>query len=116
MSETTTKSVPAGEGKRFKVRRRPCSTCIYGRNTPVRQSVEALEKEVTDRYGSIEGYRVCHHTDDACCKGFWDRHKKDFALGRLALGYGLVEYVDDDILDDLGIEATPARLQQNGEH
>jgi hypothetical protein len=31
----------------------------------------ALEAQVRDRHG-FKQHRICHHSDDACCRGFWD--------------------------------------------
>jgi hypothetical protein len=48
--------------------------------------------------GFFSGYRICHHTRKACCRGFWDRHKNDFTLGQLAQRLGFVEFTNEDNL------------------
>src|SRR5476651_1171374 len=78
----------------LKVQRRQCATCIYRPDTPY--ALAQLEDEVRDPYVGFKGYRICHHSDDACCRGFWNRHKDEFAAGQIAQRLGLVEYVNDD--------------------
>jgi hypothetical protein len=80
----------------FKVQRRRCATCIYRKDTPL--DIEKLENDVRDRYGGFKGYRVCHHSKDVCCRGFWDKHKWEFAAGQIAQRLKMVEFVDVDIL------------------
>src|SRR5271156_5370300 len=79
---------------RLKVQANLCRTCIYGKDSPL--DLEALEEQVRDEYIGFKGYRVCHHSDDACCRGFWNRHKDEFAAGQIAQRLGLVGYVSDD--------------------
>ena len=80
----------------FRVQQKMCSTCIYRPDSLL--DLAKLEAEVADRYGGFSGHRVCHHSDDACCRGFWDRHKDAFALGQIAQRLNAVEYVDVDVL------------------
>lgn len=82
----------------FKVQRRRCATCIYRKDTPL--DIEKLENDVRDKRTPwfFTGYRVCHHSKDVCCKGFWDHHKDDFAAGQIAQRLKLVRFVDVDIL------------------
>jgi hypothetical protein len=77
----------------LRVQRKACSTCIYRDDSTL--NVAALEARVRDPYGGFSGYRVCHHSKDACCRGFWNRHKWEFALGQIAQRLKMVEYVDD---------------------
>ena len=85
----------------FCVQRRPCSTCIYSKawrrngGTPI----ATLEAQVADRFGGFSKHRQCHHTgkkNAACCRGFWNRHKNNFAAGQIAQRLGVVEFVDID--------------------
>lgn len=78
------------------VRRTPCPTCIYRKDSPF--DIRLLEKEVCDRRGHFTGYRICHHHDsnDVCCRGFWSRHKDRFAAGQIAQRLGIVALVDED--------------------
>ena len=80
----------------FKVQAEPCSTCIYRKDSPL--DLERLEDVVRDRFIGFKGYRVCHHSKEACCRGFWNRHKDEFAAGQIAQRLGLVEFVRDDVL------------------
>jgi hypothetical protein len=78
----------------FRVQRRRCATCIYCRDSPL--DLAALEREVRDPHGGFRGWRICHHSEGACCRGFWDRHRDEFAAGQVAARLGLVELVDED--------------------
>lgn len=80
----------------FKVQRKPCATCIYRSDSVL--DLSKLEAEIADKHGGFNSYRICHHSEDACCRGFWQRHRNKFAVGQVAQRLGMVEYVDDDIL------------------
>lgn len=84
----------------FKVQHKQCTTCIYKKSTPLR--IEKLEADIADPMlrGFFTGYRICHHSDDVCCRGFWDRHKDHFTLGQLAQRLHCVEFVHVDTLVD----------------
>lgn len=79
----------------IKVQRKSCATCIYRKDS--RLDITKLENDVRDEYMGFKGYRVCHHSKDACCRGFWNRHKWEFAAGQIAQRLGLVEFVSEDI-------------------
>lgn len=78
----------------FKVQRRMCKTCIYRPNLD--WDLKALENEVRDPHIGFKGWRVCHHADDVCCRGFWNRHNNEFQMGQVAQRLGWVEFVDVD--------------------
>lgn len=80
----------------FRVQARRCPTCIFRRDSPL--DLKRLLDAVRDPNVSwfFKGYRVCHHSDNACCRGFWDRYKDSFTLGQLAQRLGVVEFVEDD--------------------
>ena len=80
----------------FKVQRKLCATCIYRPDSPL--NLKKLEDAIRDPYGGFKSYRVCHHSTDACCRGFWLHHKNDFTLGQLAQRLNVVEFVDEDTL------------------
>lgn len=80
----------------FRVQRQPCSTCIYRKDSPLDLGV--LEDAVRDKHMGFKGHRICHHSDAACCRGFWNAHKDEFPMGQIAQRLGMVEYVDDDRL------------------
>lgn len=76
----------------FRVQSNPCSTCIYRKDSPL--DLKKLEAQA----GAKDSYRICHHSDDVCCRGFWNRHKDDFNLGRIAQRLGVVVFVNVDTL------------------
>jgi hypothetical protein len=71
-----------------------CSTCIYKPDSPL--DLARLEAQVADGHGGFATHRVCHHSDNVCCRGFWERHKDKFQAGQLAQRLGFVEYVNVD--------------------
>lgn len=80
----------------LKVQSRACATCIYTKawyGTPI----EELEAQVADGHGGFQGSRICHHSNDVTCRGFWNRHKDQFAAGQIAQRFACVEFVDVDI-------------------
>lgn len=81
----------------FKVQRKLCSTCIYLKDSPL--DLKQLEAAVADGFGGFRGHRICHHSDDVCCRGFWNRHKDQFAMGQVAQRLGWVQFVDVDTLE-----------------
>lgn len=83
----------------FRVQRRPCSTCVYRKDSTL--DLAALEQAVRDPCMGFKGHRVCHHSNDACCRGFWNAHKDEFPMGQIAQRRGMVEHVDDDRLGHL---------------
>jgi hypothetical protein len=80
----------------FKVQKRMCPTCIYRPDSSL--DLKKLEADVTDKHGFLKGHRICHHSDDVCCRGFWQAHKDDFPMGQVAQRLGMVEFVDVDTL------------------
>jgi hypothetical protein len=83
-------------GDTFRVQRRMCDTCIYRSDCPLELAM--LEEQVRDPHIGFRSYRVCHHSDDVCCRGFWNAHKDEFPVGQIAQRLGLVELVDVDLL------------------
>lgn len=82
----------------FKVQAKQCDTCIYKKTSTL--DLKKLEADVADprMAGHFKGYRVCHHSTDVCCRGFWNRHKHHFDLGQIAQRLGLVQFVTVDTL------------------
>lgn len=80
----------------FMVQSKPCSTCIYRSDSTL--NLRKLEDDIRDPYIGFSGYRICHHSDTACCRGFWNAHKDEFASGQIAQRLGLVVFVDEDKL------------------
>ncbi len=80
----------------LRVQRRQCATCIYRADSPF--DLAALEAEVRDPHMGFKAHRICHHSNDAVCRGFWNRHKDEFAAGQIAQRLSLMAFVDDDTL------------------
>jgi len=80
----------------FLVQAKPCATCIYRKDSPL--NLRRLEADIADGYGGFRGHRICHHSDDVCCRGFWNRHKDRFAMGQIAQRLGMVVFVTVDTL------------------
>jgi hypothetical protein len=78
----------------FRVQRKACATCIYKKASPL--NITKLENDVRDPFMGFRGHRICHHSKDVCCRGFWNRHKDEFPLGQIAQRLGMVEFVDVD--------------------
>lgn len=78
----------------FKVQKKMCSTCIYRASSPL--DLKQLESQVADKHGGFKGHRICHQSADACCAGFWAKHKDAFALGQIAQRLDAVTYVQED--------------------
>jgi len=81
----------------FAVQDKQCATCIYRKNSPL--DLKVLEAQIADpkMEGFFIGYRICHHSKTACCRGFWNRHKDKFTMGQIAQRLGLVKFVKDDV-------------------
>jgi len=80
----------------FRVQQKQCATCIYRDDNPL--DLEYLENQVRDSYGFYSSHKTCHHSEDVCCRGFWDRHKDEFQTGQIAQRLGFVEFVNVDTL------------------
>jgi len=82
----------------LRVQRKACATCIYRPDSAL--DIESLEQAIADprMAGHFRGSRICHHSADAVCAGFWARHKDNYDAGQLAQRLGLVLFVDDDTL------------------
>lgn len=82
----------------FQVQRQMCGSCIYRPDSPL--DVKELEAQIADPHmpGHFSSFRQCHHSETACCRGFWNRHKDDFGIGQVAQRLRLVEFVEHDVL------------------
>lgn len=81
----------------FKVQKRQCDSCIYLPTCSL--DIKELEDQVRDPHMGFKGFRACHHASNKsgiCCRGFWNRHKDEFAAGQIAQRLGLVEFVSVD--------------------
>lgn len=97
----------------LQVQSRACSTCVYRRALPI--NARLLEAAVADGYGGMNGYRVCHQSSVACCRGFWNRWKNKFALGQIAQRLGLVVMVQSHDKRGGRISAEVERAWRAGE-
>lgn len=79
----------------FKVQNKSCSTCIFNKNSPL--NLAKLVKEALEN----DGFRICHHSKDVCCRGFWNKFKNDFNLGRISQRLNSVEFVNIDIYKEV---------------
>lgn len=85
------RNTPAG----FEVMAKQCATCIYRKDSFM--DLERLENQVRDHKGfGFAGYRVCHNSTTACCRGFWNAHKDEFQLGQLAQRLDAVIYMSKE--------------------
>lgn len=82
----------------FKVQQKLCATCIYRPDSSL--DLQQLETAVADPHmpGYFKGHRICHHSKDACCRGFWEAHKDQFTAGQIAQRLNCVQFVNEDIL------------------
>jgi hypothetical protein len=80
----------------FRVQNKPCSICIYRKDSPL--DLAKLEADIADPHMGFRGHRICHHSDDACCRGFWNAYKDEFPAGQIAQRLGLVTFVEVDTL------------------
>jgi len=88
----------------FKVQQKQCKTCIYRPESPL--DLKTLEQAIADQHGGFKGHRICHHSDDVCCRGFWERHKNQFQMGQIAQRLNMVEYVNIDTLNQVNDQQT----------
>jgi hypothetical protein len=51
---------------------------------------------VRDPYVGFKGHRICHHSDDVCCRGLWNAPKDEFATGQIARRRGFFEFLRMD--------------------
>lgn len=89
----------------FEVQKTPCNTCIYRRDSPL--DLKKLESEIADGRGGFKSFRCCHHSDSACCRGFWNRHKDNFTLGQIAQRLNFVVEVKHDKFQKIYTNANP---------
>lgn len=95
---------------KLRVQRRQCSTCIFRPDSSLNivDLLNAVREPAPPNWPKGEpwdffkGYRICHHSEDAVCAGFWARCKDKFALGQIAQRLNMVEIVEDDTLNEKG--------------
>ena len=77
----------------LRVQKNQCATCVYKEGSPVDPG--PLEDAIRTKYGDFHSFRVCHSSENACCAGFWEKHKDHFQMGQLAQRLDMVEWVQD---------------------
>jgi hypothetical protein len=89
---------PKFRGGLIAVQAKACETCIYRKDSLL--DLQHLEDQIRDKHTPemFSGYRICHHSDDACCRGFWNRHKDKFPAGQIAQRLNAVVFVKDDTM------------------
>lgn len=81
----------------FRVMAQRCPTCIYRKDSCL--DLARLEDQVRDKHVGFRAHRQCHHTGGrgepsaACCRGFWDTHRDEFAAGQIAQRLNMIEWV-----------------------
>lgn len=82
----------------LRVQAQPCATCIYRPDSPL--DLATLEAAIADPRmpGFFSGFRICHHSTTAVCRGFWNRHRDAFTAGQVAQRLNLVTFVTDEEL------------------
>jgi hypothetical protein len=83
----------------LEVQKHMCATCIYRKDCQL--DLKTLEAAAADpkMKGHFKGFRVCHNSKTACCRGFWNKHKNHFDIGQLAqrmkaMGLDVIAYVE----------------------
>jgi hypothetical protein len=75
----------------FKVCAERCYQCLFSKDRIVS---EKRMREVLSDCAKRDSHFICHKTDDACCKGFYDTRTTN--LMRIAQRLGAVEFVNID--------------------
>lgn len=83
----------------MRVQNKSCATCIYRKDSALAEDLPRLEAEVKDQYGHFNGFRICHHSADACCRGFFNKHKQNCTPLQISERLGIIEFVEDDNLN-----------------
>ena len=69
------------------IQKTKCNQCLFSKDRIVTSKAAA---EVVKNCLKNDTYFSCHKAkikgdkDNVCCKGFWDAHKSNFNLGRIA--------------------------------
>ena len=79
----------------FKVQKKKCDQCLFTANKIVD---DKRKREILIETKQSDSFFICHkatlENDKVCCRGFWDKHKHDFNLGRIAQRLNCVQMVD----------------------
>lgn len=87
----------------LRVQAKACNSCIFRKDCTldlVKLLDDVREKPTVPGFEFFKGHRVCHHSKDAVCRGFWNRYKNKFALGQIAQRLKRVVFVSDDTLKE----------------
>ena len=85
--------------KTLKVCAKVCNECLFSQN---RLILDWHAQEIIDNCLKQDRFFICHKfnllpnstNDPVCCKGFYDRHKRDVLPIRLAEMLNAVEFVE----------------------
>lgn len=83
----------------FRVRKKMCNDCLFSKNKLVS---DERKKQIIQESLEDNVFFTCHKSQitggdkvSSCCRGFWDKHKRDSATLRLAQAMNKVEYIDE---------------------
>lgn len=83
----------------MKVQKEKCNQCLFTKNMVVKNN--ARRTEIIKGALAKDTFFVCHKSSiakdghgDVCCRGFWDKFKNDFNLGRIAQRLNFVNEVE----------------------
>lgn len=75
----------------FRICAERCDECLFSKDKIVS---ERRKKEVIREACQGQGYFICHKTDDACCRGFFDSYGYSIQIYRIASRLGFVIWLD----------------------
>ncbi len=78
----------------MKIQKTKCNQCLFSKNRIV--DAKRAAEVIRDALGK-DTYFNCHKAKikgaDVCCRGFWDAHKDNFNLGRIAQRLNVIKEV-----------------------
>lgn len=73
----------------FKVKKECCGQCLFGKDKIVSN---ARRRDILEGCARDDSHFICHKTDDACCRGFYDNNSTNFM--RVSQRMGWIELVE----------------------
>jgi hypothetical protein len=80
----------------MKIQKNKCSQCLFSKNKIVSNN---RMKSIINACIYNDTFFICHKTqvtgsnEQICCRGFWDKYKNNFNLGRISQRLGTVQEV-----------------------
>lgn len=79
------------------IQKAKCDQCLFTKNMVVKNNTRRTE--IIKSALNNDTYFICHKSSiasngDVCCRGFWDKFKNDFNLGRIAQRLNFVNEVE----------------------